>query len=176
MGTYIGCAVRQGPRASIILDMIRGILQVVSAVIDPFTQTQTALRRGGLPEDWNIRIWGRRTTRWWEILFSCLLEWIRAGIITELSRRVSHVIARPIIDAYARRFIHIDPSTINIESGIRVVEQGKFIGPVAGRPLSTPRHEAYDRYVLLCVRVEPVCENVRSIQSNPMKITNQGRR
>ena len=61
-----------------------------------------------------------------------LLEGVCAGIVAELNNKVSQAkFTNARLATYARRLVHVDPGTINVQASVWVVEEFELVVPEA---------------------------------------------
>ena len=131
--TYVGGPVGESTGSGGVRDRVRGVLDVVSAVVDTLAQRR-------LTKDRSVWWWrcGRACGR--EVLFASLLEGICTRVIAELHRGQWRDNSEG-TDAYARRFVHVNPSTVDVQSSLRTVEHLELVVPVAIAIIRHERHE-----------------------------------
>ena len=80
--------------------------------------------------------WRRGSPRGREVLDDCLTEGVVAGEDTELCRQCEPAeMLRMNARTYASRLVHVNPDTVDIDTGIGAIEQRELIVPVAGSSL-----------------------------------------
>ena len=125
--TYPRCLA--GQRISSVIDRIG---RVQNILITSFVLSHDRL----LAEDGRIVHWGRVRAWWWQVLLNGLLEGVIAWEVAELSlwsgeweydgKKTERV------RTYISRLVHVNPSSADVESFSRVVEELEFIGPIPG--------------------------------------------
>lgn len=125
--TYVGGLVRERTGGDLVVDGVGRRQDVLTGVVD-------TLDEGGLlAEDRRIGVWWRVRAGRRQVLLLGLLERIVTGVVAELIGVNNEQCAALhwMHGTYAGGLVHVNPSAVDVETGLRAEENLKLVVPVA---------------------------------------------